>query len=136
MKRKGRHTLEVKMWVWVCYNREVLLLCTPSYILLMTAHRTYHQSYFWHHKTCSYYSTMIKSGFTIQKFGTCFRAANYEVILLVWDGKLDGIHDHTPAWEFTRSKRYQIHFQHFKWRVSHYSWCRHHSSSCQEWLTS
>jgi hypothetical protein len=66
MKRKGRHTLEVIMWVWVCYNREVLLLCTPPYILLMTAHHTYHQSCFWHHKTCSYYSTMIKSGFTIQ----------------------------------------------------------------------
>jgi hypothetical protein len=48
------------------------------------------------------------------EFGTCFRAANYEVILLVWDGKLDGIHDHTPPWEFTESKRYQIHFQHFK----------------------
>jgi hypothetical protein len=26
MKRKGRHTLEVIMWVKVCYNREVLLL--------------------------------------------------------------------------------------------------------------
>ncbi len=66
MKRKGRYTLEVIMWVWVCYNREVLLLCTPPYILLMTTHHTYHQSYFWHHKTCSYYSTMIKSSFTIQ----------------------------------------------------------------------
>jgi hypothetical protein len=30
------------------------------------------------------------------EFGTCFRTPNYEVILLVWDGKLDGIHDHTP----------------------------------------
>jgi hypothetical protein len=40
------------------------------------------------------------------EFGTCFRAAIYEVILFVWDGKLDGIHDHTPPWEFTGSKIY------------------------------
>ncbi len=33
MKRMGRHTLEVIMWVWVCYNREVLLLCTPPPLL-------------------------------------------------------------------------------------------------------
>jgi hypothetical protein len=33
MKRKGMHTLEVIMWVWVCYNREVLLLSTSPLLL-------------------------------------------------------------------------------------------------------
>ncbi len=33
MKRKGRSTLEIIMWLRVCYNREALFFCIPPLLL-------------------------------------------------------------------------------------------------------